>query len=143
MTNWRELSTVSHYQTAVAVRDALLLGDKEAAMQGIEELIDALSRADRRALRSHIIRLMQHIIKWRLQPENRSRSWAATIRNARSEIANLQEDTPSLTRHVIEGMWEHCVRAARNEAEGEMDMPVPPLTLTWNDVFETEYTITS
>lgn len=72
MTNWQELATISHYQTAVAVREALLVGDKDDAMQGIEELIDALARADRRALRSHLIRLMQHVLKWRLQPERRS-----------------------------------------------------------------------
>jgi hypothetical protein len=143
MTNWQELATMSHYRTAVAVRDALLSGQKEEAMQGIEELIDALSRADRRALRRHLIRLMQHIIKWRMQPGRRSRSWAATIQNARSEIATLQEDTPSLTRRVIEDMWESCLHAARNEAEGEMDMPVHPLTLTWDEVFETAYIITS
>ena len=141
MTNWQELATISHYQTAVAVREALLVGDKDDAMQGIEELIDALARADRRALRSHLIRLMQHVLKWRLQPERRSRRWAAAIHNARSEIAGLREDTPSLTRHVIENIWESCLQAAINVAEGEMDMPVPPMTLTWEDVFDTAYVI--
>ena len=110
-------------------------------MQGLEELIDALARSDRRALRSHLIRLMQHIIKWRHQPENRSRSWLATIHNARNEIAGLRADTPSLTRRVIEEMWENCLEAAVNEAEGEMDLSLPPLTLKWDDVFETEYTL--
>lgn len=141
MTNWQELATISHYQTAVAVREALLVGEKDNAMQGIEELIDALARADRRALRSHLIRLMQHVFKWRLQPERRSRSWAATIHNARSDIAGLRDDTPSLTRHIIEDIWESCLQAAKNEAEGEMDMPIPPMMLTWGDVFDTEYVI--
>jgi Domain of unknown function DUF29 len=141
MSTWQELATISHYQTAVAVREALQSGDKDNAMQGLEELIDALARADRRALRSHLIRLMQHIIKWRHQPEKRSRSWLATIRNARSEIAALREETPSLTRRVVEEMWERCLDAAINEAEGEMDMSLPPLTLSWEDVFETAYTL--
>jgi hypothetical protein len=51
MSTWQELATISHYQTAVAVRDALQRGEKDNAMQGLEELIDALARADRRALR--------------------------------------------------------------------------------------------
>ena len=139
MSTWQELATISHYQTAVAVRDALQRGDKDNAMQGLEELIDALARADRRALRSHLIRLMQYIIKWHHQPEKRSRSWPATIHNARDEIAALREETPSLTRRVIEEMWERCLKAAINEAEGEMDRSLPPLTLSWEDVFETEY----
>jgi hypothetical protein len=141
MSTWQELATISHYQTAVAVRDALQCGDKDNAMQGLEELIDALSRADRRALRSHLIRLMQHTIKWRHQPEKRSRSWLATMRNARIEIAGLREETPSLTRRVIEEMWESCLEAAINEAEGDMDRSLPPLTLSWEDVFETAYTL--
>ncbi len=35
------------------------------AILGLEELIDALSGADQRALEHHLIRLMQHIIKRR------------------------------------------------------------------------------
>lgn len=141
MSTWQELATTSHYQTAVAVREALQKGDKDSAMQGLEELIDALARSDRRALRSHLIRLMQHVIKWCHQPEHRSRSWLATIRNARNEIAGLRADTPSLTRRVIEEMWESCLEAAVYEAEGEMDLSLPPLTLGWEDVFEIDYTL--
>jgi hypothetical protein len=84
---------------------------------------------------------MQHTIKWRHQPEKRSRSWLATIRNARNEIATLREETPSLTRRVIEAMWESCLAAAINEAEGDMDRSLPPLTLSWEEVLETEYTL--
>ena len=141
MSTWQDLATMSHYQTAVAVRNALQRGEKDNAMQGLEELIDALARADRRALRSHLIRLMQHVIKWCYQPEKRSRGWLATIRNARNEIAVLREETPSLTRRVIEAMWGSCLEAALNEAEGDMDRSLPPLTLSWEEVFETAYTL--
>src|SRR5262249_59395387 len=95
MVNWHDLATTSHYQTAVAIKHALSAGDTEHARIGIEELIEALARADRRALESYLIRLMQYIIKWHVQPECRSPSWAATIRTARRPIARLQRDTPS------------------------------------------------
>ena len=143
MSTWQELATTSHYQTAVAVRDALLRGGEGQRHAGARGRIDALSRADRRALRSYLIRLMQHIIKWRHQPEKRSRSWLATISNARDEIAALREETPSLTRRVIQAMWERCLEAAINEAEGEMDRSLPPLTLSWEEVFETAYILDS
>ena len=110
-------------------------------MKGIEELIDALARSDRRALESHLIRLMQHIIKWRVQPERRSPSWAATIRTARRQIARIQRDTPSLNQRVIEAIWDDVLLDAIDEAEGEMNRRVPPLTLTWQEVFEDEYTL--
>jgi hypothetical protein len=49
MVNWHDLATTSHYQTAVASKHALSAGDVEHARLGIEELIEALARADRRA----------------------------------------------------------------------------------------------
>src|SRR2546425_8949151 len=120
MTKWQELAFSSHYQTAVAVEQALEQGDVPDAKAGIQELIDALARAEKRALRSQLIRLMMHVIKWKAQPEKRSRSWRQTIRNARQEIADIQEETPSLTNEVIEGMWAKCFSSAKEDAEDEM-----------------------
>jgi len=137
--NWQELATISHYQTAVAVEEALKRGDTTEAAVGIQELVDALSRADRRALRSQLIRLMLHIIKWRTQPERRCRSWSGSIGNARREIAGLREDTPSLTREVIEEMWASCFAAATEDAEAEIDATSKVEALTWEDAFEDEY----
>jgi hypothetical protein len=102
-------------------------------------LIEALGRSDKRALKSHLIRLMAHVIKWRAQPERRSRSWAATIANAREEIAEIQEDTPNLGRPAIEGMWQRSFQAARRDAEAELGQAVAITDLSWADVFETEY----
>ena len=65
--NWQEQAASSHYQTAVAIRQELGAGHIEDAKAGIEELVDALSRADRRALKSHLVRLMAHVIKWQTQ----------------------------------------------------------------------------
>jgi hypothetical protein len=141
MTKWQDLATTSHYQTAVAVRDALRSGAVQEAAQGIEELIDALSRSERRALESHLVRLMQHIIKWKYQPTHRSRSWQSTIANARESIAEIQEETPSLTDDVIRRLWDRALRKAHREAEGDIDQGIPPLQLTWDEVFETEYSI--
>lgn len=141
MQNWQDLATTSHYQTAVAVKDALSTGDTANALEGLEELIDALARSERRALRSQLIRLMQHILKWQVQSERRSWSWVATIRNARREIVDIQHETPSLTPRVLEAMWDDCLAAARDAAAGEMNRPVPRLLLTWAEVFETDYTL--
>jgi hypothetical protein len=141
MTKWQELATTSHYQTAVAVRDALQSGAVQEAAQGIEELIDALSRSERRALESHLVRLMQHVIKWTIQPDKRSRIWQSTIANAREAIAEIQEDTPSLTDDVIRRLWERTLRKAHREVEGDMNQAIPPLSLTWDEVFATAYTL--
>ena len=104
--NWQELSSTSHYKTAVALKDEITSGNLPEAVIGIEELIQALSRSEKRALKSQLIRLMLHIIKWQSQPEKRSLSWVASIKDAREEIADIQEETPSLTDNVIRVMGQ-------------------------------------
>ena len=85
--------------------------------------------------------LNAHVIKWRVQPERRSPSWAATIRTARRQIARLQRDTPSLNHRVIEAMWDEALLDALDEAEGALNRRIPPMTLTWDEVFKTEYSV--
>ncbi|MGH9895854.1 MAG: DUF29 domain-containing protein [bacterium] len=139
MKYWQQLSARSHYQTAVFIKQTLQAGDVREATTGIEELIDALSRSDRRALRSHLVRLMTHAIKWQSQPEARSLSWSASIRNARDDIADIQEETPSLTEAVIRQMWDKCFTAAKREAEGEMNQRTSMTGLSWDEVFKDPY----
>jgi Domain of unknown function DUF29 len=138
--DWELLAATSHSQTAIAIREKLQQQDYGEAMHGLEELIDALARADKRALESYLIRVMQHVITWKMQPERRSRSWIRTIRHGRKEIRKLQQDTPSLMDQLIrEQLWDDCLESAIGEAEGDMDCDLPPLALTWQEVFEDEY----
>jgi Domain of unknown function DUF29 len=140
--DWELLAATSHSQMAIAIREKLQQQDYGEAMHGLEELIDALARADKRALESPLIRVMQHVITWKMQPERRSRSWIRTIRNGRKEIGKLQQDTPSLTDQCIrEQLWDNCLDSAIGEAEGDMDCDLPALTLTWQEVFEDEYSL--
>jgi hypothetical protein len=139
--DWALLAATSHYQTAIAICEKLQQHEYKTAMHGIEELIDALARADKRALESHLIRVMQHVIKWKIQPEQRSRSWFRMIRNGRKEIRKLQQDTPSLTEWLIRAQcWDDCLDLAIGEAAGDMDAIF--LTLTWQEVLEDEYRLT-
>ncbi len=133
---WDVLAASSHFQASVAIRDELAAGHLDEAAVGLEELIEALSRSERRALKSQLIRLMAHVIKWKSQPELRSRSWAVTIYNARSEIVDIQEETPSLTADVVRQLWDRCFRRARKEAEEAMGERCAFEALSWGEVFE-------
>ena len=136
---WGELASESPYRTAVAVGEALHQGKVADANIGLKELIEALSRSDKRALRSHLNRLMAHVIKWQAQPEKRSRSWRATINNSRREIAEIQEETPSLDREYIESLWASCMQAAIDDAEADMDSECSVKVLTWEEVLVHRY----
>ncbi len=138
--NWHELSIKSHYQTAVAIKEELSKGDTEEAATGIEELIDALGRSEKRALKSQLTRLMMHIIKWKIQPQNRYRSWLSTIINARIEIEDLLEDEPVL-KPKIHGMWDKCFKSAKKQARGETGIDPLIDKLSYKEVFEEEYQV--
>jgi hypothetical protein len=138
---WQDLASSSHYLTAVAIKRALEAGDYSEAEFGITQLIEALSRSDRHAVRSHLIRLMTHIIKWKAQPEKRSASWAVTIDNARDEIRAYQEANPSITDEKIKEMWSKCFERARRQAELEMQKKSNIDALSWDEVFNDDYSL--
>ena len=139
--DWQELSATSHYQTALEIEQELEKGNVEEASTGLKELIEALGRSEKRALKSHLTRLMAHIIKWKTQPVKRSRSWVAIIYNARDEIKDIQEETPSLTNDMIKEIWNKCLQAANREAEADMNQDSSISELTWQEVFEDDYRI--
>ena len=82
---------------------------------------------------------MLRIIKWNSQPEKRSRSWVASIKDARDEIADIQEETPSLNDAVIESLWDKALVIAKRDAEAEMGKKSEVQTVSWQDAFVDEY----
>jgi hypothetical protein len=38
-------------------------------------------------------------------------------------------------------MWDDALLDALDEAEGELNRRIPPVPLTWDEVFETEYSV--
>jgi hypothetical protein len=124
-TDWEALAFTSHYATAVAIKEALEAGAGADAMQGLEELIEALSRSDERAIKHHLVRLMQHIIKWHVQPDRRGASWAATIREQRQQVRDLQEEPPRFTDERLRSWWPRLLQSAHNDAESDMNQASP------------------
>ena len=72
----------------------------------------------------------------------RSAQWGRpSIRQARRAIARRQEETPSLTRRVIEATWDACLQDASDQAEAETDQPIASPALSWEEVFDTPDTV--
>lgn len=138
-TNWDMMAVNSHYQTAEAVQFLLQQGQMEDAKFALKALVEAMSRSERQAVKSQLIRLMMHIIKWKTQPDKRSRSWIITILDARDAIEDSQEEMPSLNREFIESLWDQCFVKGKRKAEAEMNLKSNIFFLTWEEVFEDEY----
>lgn len=134
--DWQELAINSHYLTAVAVQNCLKQGNVMEATEGLDALVEAMGRSEKRALRIQLVRLMVHVIKWKSQPQKRSSSWAISILSARREIEGILEDTPSLSRNVIESMWEKSLKEAVKEAELEMRQKCDLKALSWSEVLK-------
>lgn len=69
----------------------------------IEE-IESLGKQQRQELRNRLSVLVGHLLKWHYQPKHRSRSWLATLRIQRLDIAELLEDNPSLKPYIEEAL---------------------------------------
>jgi hypothetical protein len=70
----------------------------------LEELAD-LGKNNRRALKSLLTRLLEHLLKltyWQSQRDYNQAAWKKEIRNFRLQIADLLADSPSLKSYLRE-----------------------------------------
>jgi hypothetical protein len=76
-----------------------------------------MSRSDRRALESHLRVLLMHLLKWCYQPAGRQtgHSWADSIREARTQVADSLLTHPGMHQHVP-AILVRAWRTARREA---------------------------
>lgn len=66
------------------------LRDLEALdLENLGEYLTDMAQRDRREVKSRLVVLLVHLLKWEFQPERRSRSWRSTVLNQRQELADL------------------------------------------------------
>ena len=99
---------------------ALLRSNDLSALdrEHLAEEIESVGASERRELRRRLARLLQHLLKWKYQPELRSRSWSATIRAQRHELVAILDDSPSL-RPTLPDVLARAYGPARNWALDE------------------------
>jgi Domain of unknown function DUF29 len=94
----------------------------------IEEIAE-MARSQKRAIRSDLVVLLSHLLKWQHQPANRSTGWAGSIVEHRRRIDEQIEDSPSLVGYPGE-VFERCYRAARVQAAAETGLAISSLPET-------------
>jgi len=103
-----------------AVETARLLRERrfeEIDIENLAEEVEALARSDKRELRSRLRVLIQHLLKWKWQPEKRSPGWRGTIRSQRNELSDLFQQSPSLQGAVSEAVEEVYASAVGNASD--------------------------
>lgn len=95
----------------------------EIDIPNLIEEIESMGRSEKRELKSRLIVLLMHLIKWQYQPERRSESWRSTISEQRICIEALLEDSPSLQPLLAE-VFADCYQKARLKASDETGIKV-------------------
>ena len=133
MTNaaWDQLVFQSPYLAVMTAKQLLQEGQMIEAYNVLESLTESMGRSEKRAMGSQRTRLMLHIIKWKCQPEKRSASWVISIRSARREIVDTQDEMPSLNRDFLSSIWNKCFVAATQDARNEMGKKAEIFSLSW------------
>lgn len=74
-------------------------------IEKIAEEIEDVGKSVQRELSSRVAVLLAHLLKWKFQPQLRSKSWLATITVQRRAIARILKKTPSLGRFYFDAEW--------------------------------------
>ncbi|MFS2003714.1 DUF29 domain-containing protein [Duganella sp. CT11-25] len=99
----------------------------------IAEEIEDVGNREKKELRSRMIVLLTHLLKWQFQASHRGSSWINTIRTQRVAIEDALDDYPSLHKLLDDPQWlaKTYSRAAR-EACAQTHLKVIPAALPWS-----------
>ena len=114
----------------------------ELDIPNLIEEIEAMGRSEKRAVYSNLKVLLQHLLKYRYQPEKRSKSWKATIREHRQRIKRLFKDSPSLKnyfREIITESYQDASKLAADETGLAVDTFPVELPFTVEEILDAEY----
>ena len=101
------------------------VNDDDLDWDNIAEEIESLARSDRREIRDRLAVICEHLLKWEYQPAGRGGSWRGCVREARRQIADLIEESPTLEPYPATRLaWAYS--RGREKAEddaGLLDLP--------------------
>jgi len=101
--------------------------------ENLSDEVEGLAKTERRELRSRLKVLLEHLIKWQLQPQRRSRSSSTTVAMRRLEIREHLDENPGLKPSVAEVLAQ-AYKAARLDVSGRFlrrSDPQPPDSCPW------------
>jgi hypothetical protein len=91
--------------------------------ENVLEELESLGKSDHRELKSRLAVLLMHLLKYKYQPEKRSKSWLITIFEQRQRIMDLLSDSPSLKGYLNE-VFQAAYQEGCKKASLETDLPI-------------------
>jgi len=106
--------------TAELLREGRLA---ELDVANLLEEIETMGRSEKSALKSNLVVVLWHLLKWKYQPEKRSTSWELSIAEHRRRLREAFGDSPSLKRYFNE-CFDQCYQDARRQAKIETKLAI-------------------
>lgn len=103
-------------------------GDMEKLdCENLAEEIEDMAGSRKDALESSLIRVLQHLLKWKYQPQKRTNSWKASITEHSLRLNKAFKKSPSL-KPYFEQVFAECYEDARliTTQETGLDISVFP-----------------
>lgn len=94
----------------------------EVDFANLAEEIEDMGKRQRQAVASNLVVVLLHLLKYRHQPQQRSNSWLASLREHRRRLRKQFEDSPSL-RSYAQTVLSECYQDAREQAADETGLP--------------------
>jgi Domain of unknown function DUF29 len=95
----------------------------ELDLTNLIEEIEALTRRDKKAIKSNLVVLLTHLLKHQFQPDHRSSDWRGSIVEHRRRLRYDFEESPSLRQHAAE-VFAPAYADAREQASAETGLPL-------------------
>ena len=92
-------------------------------IENLVEEIETMGRSEKNALKSNLIIVFLHLLKWQYQPDKRSRSWKSSILEHRRRLHEAFKDSPSL-KPFFASIFSECYQYGRKQASIETDLPL-------------------
>ncbi|MBD2743155.1 DUF29 domain-containing protein [Coleofasciculus sp. FACHB-1120] len=123
-TNRQSLYETDYLKWIQTTVEKLRVGDyPNIEWENLIEEIEDMGRSERRSLKSNLIIVLTHLLKWQFQPEFRSGSWKGSIVEHRRRIREALKDSPSL-KPYLEEVFVKCYLDAVEQASAETELPL-------------------
>ncbi|QDV37251.1 DUF29 domain-containing protein [Tautonia plasticadhaerens] len=113
---------------------------EEFDLPSLSEYLADMAWRDRREVESRLVVLMSHLLKWEHQPDQRSRSWKATIVEQRQEL-NRHAGRGVLKNHgiaVVETIYPEAIDRAAAETGLSRESFPPSCPFTFDGLLMVE-----
>ena len=114
----------------------------ELDLDNLIEEIDAIARKDKREVKSRLIVLLTHLLKYQFQAQKQSRSWLGILYEQRLELELVFEDSPSLRAHaasIVESSYAKARKQAAKETRLSLEKFPPTCPYSLEQVLDEDF----